>query len=179
MVRGGESEGSWRDRAASHIDECLAPALLPATVLDQVFAHSRECYPEECCGILTGPTGGRPIEVVRCTNLQNVRYSRGESELDARHGFFMDERELYRACRGAEERGYAVLVIYHSHVDTEAYFSKQDVDGALGPDGEPLWPGARQLVVSVHEGEVQRAGLFEWESSDGTYVGRLVRAEPS
>ena len=159
------------------LDDDREPATLPARILDEVFAHARECYPEECCGIVIGPEGGQPIGVVRCINIQNVLHQRGHSELDARHGFWADDAQLFRATRAAEGEGHSVLIIYHSHVDTEAYLSQADVDGALGPDGTPCWPGSAQLVVPVYEGEVQRAGLFDWDRLGRAFVGRRVRPE--
>ena len=165
----------WRERAAALVDPDREPATLPTSILSEVFAHARECYPEECCGILTGPNGGTETEAVRCTNVQNLRRSEGESELDARQGFWIDEQDLYRALREAEARGHELLTVYHSHTDTEAYLSKEDLRGALGPDGRPLWPSARQLVVSVQDGKVRAVALFEWDASTGAYAGRGLR----
>ena len=169
-------EGSWRDRAAVLVDSERESATLPVEILNGVFAHARECYPDECCGILTGPAGGEAANQVRCTNVQNLRHSSGESELDARHGFWIDERELLPALQHAREVGHELLTIYHSHVDTEVYLSREDLRGALGPDGLPVWPGAGQVVVSVQQGEVRGAGLFEWDEKERGFCGRPLRA---
>jgi proteasome lid subunit RPN8/RPN11 len=163
------------ERAAVVPDASLPPATLAGHLALEVFAHARECYPEECCGLLIGRPDGEPVRVVRCTNVQSLRRSSGESELDAAHGFWVHEGELLRALREAEAHGEEVLGIYHSHVDSGAYLSHADLRGALGSDGRPQWPRAAQLVVAVREGVVHEAALFEWSQARGCYEGRVLR----
>ncbi len=158
-----------------YADGAREPARLAREVALEVYAHARECYPEECCGILTGPPGGIPARVVRCTNVQNQRLARGESPLDAGRAFWIDPNELLGVVRAAEGRGEEVRAIYHSHVDAEPYLSETDLRGALAPDGGPAWPGAAWLVVAVYEGVVRDAALYEWRSGAGTFEGRRVR----
>ena len=167
------ADPAWSVRAAAKPEQ--GAAVFRRSLLAEVFAHARECYPEECCGLMLGPPGAEPRQVVRCTNVQNVRLAKGESELDASQGFWIDEQELERALRAAEERGEELRVVYHSHVDTGAYLSHTDLEAALGPEGTPLWAGVGQLVVSVAESGVREAALFEWDEARGAYVGRLAR----
>jgi proteasome lid subunit RPN8/RPN11 len=82
---------------------------------------------------------------------------------------------LLHALRAADSSGEKLLVIYHSHVDTAAYLSHTDLAGALDPDGEPLYPGSAQLVVSVHESGVGEAALFVWDSAERVFRGRAAR----
>jgi proteasome lid subunit RPN8/RPN11 len=161
--------------AAAVPDPERPPARLPREVALEVFAHARECYPEECCGLLLGSPGGGPARVVRCTNVQNQRHARGESELDASRAFWIDPLELLRALQTAESQGETVQAIYHSHVDAEPYLSQTDLRGAIAADGEPLWPGAAQLVVSVYDGVVRDAAVYEWRSAARAFEGRRVR----
>ena len=165
----------WRERSAAASDPDAEPAELPRELLLEVFQHARECYPEECCGLLTGTDAQGPLHVVRCTNVQSQRVARGESNLDASRAFWIDEQELLNALRAAEASGEKLLVIYHSHVDTAAYLSHTDVAGALGPDGEPLYPGSAQLVVSVRESGVGEAALFAWDPAQRAFRGRPAR----
>jgi proteasome lid subunit RPN8/RPN11 len=156
-------------------DGAREPVRLARDLVAEVYAHARECYPEECCGILTGLPGRMPARVVRCTNVQNQRLARGESELDASRAFWIDPVELLGVLRAADARGEEVRAIYHSHVDAEPYLSETDLRGALTADGEPLWPGAGQLVVAVYEGVVRDAALYEWRSAARAFEGRRVR----
>jgi proteasome lid subunit RPN8/RPN11 len=148
--------------------------VLPRAVVGEVFSHAVECYPEECCGLAIGSAGGLPEVVVRCTNVQDRQRSRGVSSLDATRAFWIDERELYEAARSAEAEGRTIRLIYHSHVDTAAYFSHADLGGALGANGTPLWPDAAQLVVSIHDGVVGEAVFYEWDGEAGIYRGRRL-----
>jgi proteasome lid subunit RPN8/RPN11 len=157
-------------------DATREPARLAREIVAEVYAHARECYPEECCGILTGPPGGRPARVVRCTNVQDQRVARKESNLDAGRAFWIDPGEMLDVLRAADERGEEVHAIYHSHVDADAYLSETDLHSALLADGEPAWPGAAWLVVAVHEGVVRDAAIYEWKASAGGFAGRRVRA---
>jgi proteasome lid subunit RPN8/RPN11 len=156
-------------------DPAREPIRLAREIVSEVYAHARECYPEECCGILTGPPGGRPARVVRCTNVQDQRLARRESELDAGRAFWIDPGELLGVVRAAEARGEEVRAIYHSHVDAAPYLSETDQKSALLADGEPAWPGAAWLVVAVHDGVVRDAALYEWQPAAGGFEGRRVR----
>jgi proteasome lid subunit RPN8/RPN11 len=161
--------------AAAFRDPERVPMPLSADLVMEILGHARECYPEECCGVLLGAAGGSPRQAVRLTNVQSLRHSRGESELDAGHGFWMDETELLATLRDAERRGQELMAVYHSHIDTEAYLSHADLAGALSPDGRPLYPGAAQIVVSVWEGVAREMSWFEWDEGSATFVGRAVQ----
>lgn len=155
-------------------DPLRPPAELPRELLSEIYAHARECYPEECCGLLLGPSGAG-LHILRCTNVQSQRFARGESHLDARRGFWIDAQELESALREAEGRGERLHAVYHSHIDTEAYLSHTDLLAATGPGGSPVWPGVAQLVISVRDGAVRGAALFEWDTSTARFLGRVVR----
>lgn len=170
------ADSAWRSRAAAVADPALPAERLPRSLMLEVFQHARECYPEECCGLLIGPSDpSLPNRFVRCTNVQSTRRAQGDSELDARHAFWIDEKELLEALVAAEGRGEALRVVYHSHVDAPAYLSHTDLQGALGPDGHPLWPGVAYLVVSVSEDGVGGAALFSWSVETGRFMGRAVQ----
>ncbi len=174
MASASQRAPEWATRAAARVDSALPPAELPAELLREVYQHARECYPEEACGLLVGPRGAAPRRIERCTNVQRRRKLAGESELDAHEGYWIDERELLQALRRAEQEGDVLRVIYHSHVDTGAYFSHADQAAALGPGDTPLWPGVAQLVVSVYESGVRDAAYFDWDEPLHAFRGHSV-----
>lgn len=125
-------------------------------VLAQVDAHARECYPEESCGFLLGPAADAPRidEALRAANLAN-KYHAVDPETfprTAREFYLIDARLIQRTFEGGETSGRPVKVIYHSHCDCGAYFSREDQAGA-SPDGVPSYP-VTYLVTSVREGGV-------------------------
>jgi len=167
--------GPGRSLKAAAVRSPGAPGhALPSELIAEVFSHAREVYPEECCGLLLGPPDRAPTRIVRCANVQAARKARGDSELDPQHAFWIDERELFTALRDADARGDVLSVVYHSHIDADAYLSHADVAGALDAAGAPLYPGAVQLVVSVREGQVHDAACFVWDSQLRQFVGRAL-----
>ena len=173
MAARGGREDLWREQAVAVVDPERPAVALPRALLHEVFQHARECYPEEACGLLLGPPSAEPETIERCTNVQTRRKLRGESDLDAQHGYWIDESELLRAIKRSEREGNEIRAIYHSHIDTGAYFSRADLEGALGPLGQPSYPLAIQLVISVHEDGVRDAAAFVW--TDGRFVGRALQ----
>jgi proteasome lid subunit RPN8/RPN11 len=103
--------------------------------------------------------------VRRCANLANQHHQEDPVRFprDARTAYVMDPQDLLRIQREADTKGLDFLVIYHSHTDHEAYFSKTDKELALF-DGEPMWPHARYMVISVKDHNVSYFKVFRWDS---------------
>lgn len=125
-------------------------------------------YPHEACGVIVARGGERRL--LRCRNIQNqlhardpVRYPR-----DARTAYYVDPADLLRVGR-LESEGFAVAVIYHSHVDAGAYFSETDRRQALVGD-EPAYPAAAYVVASVVAGRVEAWAAFRWDAEGRDFV---------
>src|SRR4030095_4160941 len=113
--------------------------ILEPAILSEIYLHATEGYPEEVCGFIFGPPGV-PDDVRRCENRHNAlhaedpvpvaRDARTASNPGAKELFFLD-----KSLRGDRP----VQVIYHSHIDAGAYFSKEDALAAA-PEGELLYP---------------------------------------
>ena len=174
---GPPQDRTWRERAAALVEPERGSLRLPRELMLERYGHARECYPQECCGVVVGRPEPPSWRAVRCGNVQNARRADGESGLDARHAFWIDESDLLEALRLAERRGEELRAVYHSHVDTAAYLSHEDLRGAVSDDGRPRWPGTAQLVVSVWEDGVREAGWFDWDAAGERYLGRSVREE--
>jgi proteasome lid subunit RPN8/RPN11 len=176
MASGDRSgQEDWWVRAASRVEADLPPVEFPRALILEIYAHARECYPEECCGLVVGRDHSTGWRAVRCSNVQNARKAQGESELAADEAFWIDEAELLSALRAAEAAGESMQAIYHSHADTAAYLSHIDVRNATGASGRPLWPGLGHVVVSVFEGGAREAGWFEWDAASGRFRGRRIQ----
>ena len=160
------------------LDPELAPVAIPASVLNEVYAHARETLPEECCGLITGSAEERFRSVVRCRNEMTLQHERDPKAFprDGREGFYMNEFDYLEATRDAEARGESVTAVYHSHVDCGAYFSEMDQEFA----GRPLYPfpKADHLVVAVSGGRIREQALFRRESEGGAFVGRAIQSIP-
>ena len=119
---------------------------------DAIGAQAVEEYPHESCGVVL--TRGAERRLLRCRNIQNELHARDplRHPRDARTAYYIDPADLLRLAR-LESEGFAVAVIYHSHIDVGAYFSATDKRQALlGEDPQshdPMYPEAAWVVTSV------------------------------
>lgn len=97
-----------------------------------ILAHSRAEYPDEACGVILGPIGSDAA--LRIKPMVNAAHSPTFYEFDPK-----DLLALYREVDDFDEE---IVVIYHSHTETEAYPSRTDIAYA----GEP---GAHYVLVST------------------------------
>ena len=146
---------------------------LTAERLAEIIRQAEAGYPEEACGIVIGKPGSPETyqvhQVRNVANLERQQDTRG-IERDARTAYRMDDREVLRVLREADEAGWDVVTFYHSHPDHDAYFSAMDRDRAQRADHEPLWPGATYLVVSVRNGRAREAQYFAWDAARKDFV---------
>lgn len=118
---------------------------MPRLALSKVFAHSRETYPEECCGFLIGVDGPtrKVLEVRRATNVhpnhREVRYT-------------VDPREQLRLELDLQGTDRDLLGFYHSHPDHPGVPSTFDI--------ERSWAVYSYLIVEVRRGRPVKARSF-------------------
>jgi proteasome lid subunit RPN8/RPN11 len=159
------------------VDRDAVPLAVPARVLAELHEHARETHPEECCGLMLGGEAGEWERVVRCRN-EMTRLHRQNPELhprDGREAFHMNEADVLAAQRLADEHGWRVTGVYHSHAEAGPYFSTLDQEFATQP-GFPF-PGVSHIVVSVLEGRVTEVAAFVPDASPAGFSGRLLTAE--
>jgi proteasome lid subunit RPN8/RPN11 len=130
----------------------------------RVEAQAAAEYPGECCGVVL-TRGERPADrlLLPCRNIQNDLHQKDPARhpRDARTAYYIDPRDLLTIGR-RESEGFRVATIYHSHIDTGAYFSETDKRNAL-VGGEPAYPDAVYVVVSVLAGRPAAANAFAWD----------------
>ena len=135
---------------------------LPRAMIDEMVKHSRDDLPNECCGVIAGDgSGARRLYRTRNVEASPFRYS-------------IDPRDLLRIEREMDAEGWHVLVIYHSHVASEAYPSPTDVRLSQWQGADPpldLYPGAYYVLVSLKDRDAPQARAFRIE-------GGVVTEEP-
>jgi proteasome lid subunit RPN8/RPN11 len=133
----------------------------------EIYRHAAETFPNECCGIVV--SDGSTDRSLRLKNMQNERHAADPEGYprDATIAYSLDELELESIRREAEKIGFTLKAFYHSHPNHDAYFSAEDRAGAT-PFGEPTYPEAAQIVVSVYDRAVKAIKAFKWcdESRD-------------
>jgi proteasome lid subunit RPN8/RPN11 len=95
---------------------------IPQAIHDDMIAHAKEGFPLEVCGILGG-TGESVSAIYRMTN----------TDASNEH-FMMDPREQFSVVKDLRAKGLAMLAIYHSHPETPARPSEEDIKLALTPE---------------------------------------------
>ena len=141
----------------------------PAALHD-VRRHCREAYPDECCGVIVGLEGGE-MRVIRVRNIQDEMHAKDPASYPrtARTAYSGHPADLRAALDLAEGAGCRLVAFYHSHPDHDAYFSAEDTAQAT-PFGEPSYPEALQVVVSIRSRSVRTIKAFAWSAADGAYV---------
>jgi proteasome lid subunit RPN8/RPN11 len=103
-------------------------------IVDAILEQSRAEYPDECCGVILGPVGSD--SAIRLKPMINAAHSPTFYEFDP--------KDLLALYREVDDKDEEIVVIYHSHTETEARPSRTDIAYA----GEP---GAHYVLVSTRE----------------------------
>lgn len=131
----------------------------------EIREHALDEYPYECCGIVIGFTESKDDDILfRCTNIQNRLHKMDPKNYprDAKTAYNIEPRELVKIFNQAQSSGMILKTFYHSHPDHDAYFSNEDEKMALF-DGEPAYPDAKYLVMSVYNKLLKDEAWFEWD----------------
>jgi proteasome lid subunit RPN8/RPN11 len=134
-----------------------------------ISRHAQECFPDECCGVVLA-NGAREI-VEPLENIQNKLHALDPETYPrtAVIAYAMDMKELELVIDNGARNGAKLKAFYHSHPDHEAYFSNEDKAFA-SPFGEPTFPNAAQIVVSIYGREVKRMCAFAWSEAQNDFV---------
>ena len=130
--------------------------ILGKEVLERIYRHGADAYPEECCGFVFADG-----TVHAGTNIQSELNARNPQvyQRDSTTGYTFsvgDTLMLNKSFRSDNP----VAIIYHSHPDVGAYFSREDEEKALF-QGEPIYP-VQYLVIDVRDSKACGAKLFQW-----------------
>lgn len=89
--------------------------VLPVALRQDIIHHARETLPNECCGYITGVDAVCKT-VYRMTNV----------DASPEH-FSFDPAEQFKVIKTARRQGETPLVVYHSHPETPARLSDEDL----------------------------------------------------
>ncbi len=154
--------------------------------MERMYAHARDAYPDECCGVILGPppsdVGHDKLRLHPLRNVQNEFHERDPESYPrtARRAYLIEPFEFERILREAREKGEVLRGIFHSHPDEDAYFSQEDKDAAVPFGDVPSFPDAEHIVMSVCGGEVRGYKVFRWEREAKDFIeAELVVAAES
>jgi proteasome lid subunit RPN8/RPN11 len=103
---------------------------IPRELADAIIDHAREGFPLEVCGILGG-TEETASALFRMTNTDQ-----------SNEHFMMDPGEQFAVIKELRAKGLEMLAIYHSHPESPARPSAEDIRLALTP-------GVSHVIVSL------------------------------
>lgn len=127
------------------------------TFVDAIAEQSRAEYPDECCGVILGPVGAN-------------KAARHKPMINAAHSptfYEFDPKDLLSLYREVDDNDEEIVVIYHSHTETEAYPSRTDIAYA----GEP---GAHYVLVSTRKEIAPATEFRSYRIVDGIVTEELV-----
>jgi proteasome lid subunit RPN8/RPN11 len=138
--------------------------MLTAESINAISNQAIAEYPSECCGIVTGTATSQRVHP--CRNRQDELHAKDPEQhpRTSREAYDIDRNEMDRIFSDAAGKHEQVVCFYHSHIDCGAYFSTMDRE-VLTVFGEPEFPGAVHVVVSVQERQVKEIKGYRW---DGT-----------
>ncbi|MGH7865280.1 MAG: Mov34/MPN/PAD-1 family protein [Candidatus Binataceae bacterium] len=153
-------------------------ARIRKATFDAIVAQAEREFPNECCGFIIG--GGGIEEVRPITNIQNRKHVEDPKLFprDARTAFLMEPKEHLLVLNEIDRRKLALLAVYHSHPDHDAYFSATDRAQACSFDpSEPDYPATAYIVVSVKSAKFQRAAAFVWDAAKKEFAETKLLVE--
>jgi proteasome lid subunit RPN8/RPN11 len=133
---------------------------LPEYVYTDIRSHIESTYPEEAAGFLLG----RELDGIRI--IQDVLPQANQFEAGQRsRRYLIDAKDMLAAENYADEKGFEILGIFHSHPDHPAMPSSFDLEWSL--------PHYSYLISSVENGKLvtsrcwrlneDRTGYYEEE----------------
>jgi proteasome lid subunit RPN8/RPN11 len=107
---------------------------IPQAIYDDLIDHARSGFPLEVCGILGG-AGDTVSAIYRMTN----------TDASNEH-FMMEPREQFSVVKELRAKSISMLAIYHSHPESSARPSEEDIRLALTP-------GVSYLIISLQDAD--------------------------
>ncbi len=146
-----------------------------SNILKQIYSHSLDEYPFECCGVILESGSEGEQTVLRCKNIQNEIHKSdpGKNPRDAHTAYSISPADLLKIDQMTHKQNYKLKAIYHSHPDHKAYFSEEDDSFATFND-EPAYPGTDYIIVSVVKKRVEEAICFSWDSKAKKFLGKKI-----
>jgi [CysO sulfur-carrier protein]-S-L-cysteine hydrolase len=114
---------------------------IPKEIHEAIVDHAQNGFPLEVCGILGGNDG-----------VVSSHFPMTNTDASNEH-FMMEPKEQFAVVKALRARGEEMLVIYHSHPESPARPSQEDIRLALTPN-------VHHLIVSLMERETPVAKAF-------------------
>jgi proteasome lid subunit RPN8/RPN11 len=156
-----------RSETASKGSE-MVPVQITRATYAAITDHAIETFPSECCGFIVERQGRE--KVVRVTNIQDELHARDPKTHPRTSAIaYSMGNEVVDVLRDQDSGEIVIRSVYHSHPQHDAYFSEEDLRNAT-PFGDPTFPDAAQIVISVYDRSCRDAKAFRWDAAMKQYV---------
>ncbi len=141
--------------------------------VELIFQHAVKEYPYECCGIITGDETDQTVHF--CENIQNKLHEEDPERYprDASTAYFIDRKEFEKIISTAKAQAGDIIAFYHSHPEHESFFSEEDA-AAQTVFGEPEFPDAPHIVISVMNRRVHSMKCFKWDRDRQEFLKTVI-----
>jgi proteasome lid subunit RPN8/RPN11 len=122
------------------------------SVHEEILAHAKEAYPNECCGVLVGANYGGERKIFESHRATNVNTDRAHDR------YIIDPREFNLIDKMARSQSMDVMGFYHSHPDHP--------DKPSETDREWGQTGYSYIIIAVKGGK--ETSMRSWMIEDDT-----------
>jgi len=126
---------------------------IPKHIYDDLVQHAKEGFPLEVCGIL----GGTDDTI-------SANYRMTNTDASNEH-FMMDPKEQFSVVKDLRAKEFSMLAIYHSHPETPARPSEEDIKLALTPD-------VSYIIISL--ADPGKADMRSFKISNGDVIAEEI-----
>ena len=105
---------------------------LTRSMYNEIIEHAQSIAPIESCGYLAGKNG-----------VAEVFYKMTNVDQSPEH-FSFDPKEQFQVVKDARQKGLSLIAVYHSHPETPARLSDEDI--RLFNDPDPVY-----IIVSLKD----------------------------
>jgi len=109
--------------------------------VEAILEQSRVEYPDECCGVILGPEGSDRTETLK--PMINAAHSPTFYEFDS--------KDLLALYRELDDNSQEIVVVYHSHTETQAFPSRTDIAYASEPNAHYVLVSTRKEIAPENE----------------------------
>lgn len=117
-----------------------------------MVALAYECYPQEACGLIAGPSD----QLDEATVFYPARNAAASARV-----YTIDPRDHLRAEDHADDHGLEINGVVHSHTHSEPYPSPTDVAQAPDPTWHYIIVGLRREVPEVRSYRIVGGAITE------------------
>ncbi len=129
---------------------------IPGNIFEQIIQQAKAQVPIEACGILAGRDG----QVERLYKMTNADKSSDH--------FMMTPEEQFKVVKDIRAADLEMLAIYHSHPETPARLSTEDIRFALTP-------GVIYVILSLQQAEPVVKGFLIEDGSVTEVPVKIVK----